>query len=84
MSKLPRTNVIDRQVAAAIAEAKDVAAVTGEDLDTVQGGIGPFPGPLPMYGAPRPLVPPPKPGGLFSDWFKKLQDQLAGAFGPKK
>lgn len=73
MSKLPRTNVIDRQVAVAIAETNIAAEVTSDDLETVQGGAnvgegtklrpgwGPYPGPLPMYGFPRPLPVDPKP-----------------------
>lgn len=66
MSKLPRTNVIDRQEAVAIAETI-AAEVTSDELETVQGGAtagegakirprpwGPFDR-LPMYGFPRPF-----------------------------
>lgn len=52
MTKFPRTNVIDRHVAAAIAKANPGAEVTGDDLAMVMGGRGIDN--IATYGAPRP------------------------------
>ena len=51
MNKLPRTNVIEKQLAVVIED--NGHTMTPAQLDTVQGGIG-F---APMYGAPRPPRP---------------------------
>lgn len=57
MKKLPRTDVIEKQVVVTLQEQTPGRKITADDLDAVQGGLA-----RPIYGVPLPFPKPDKPG----------------------
>lgn len=74
MKKLPRTDVIEKQVVVTLQEQRPGQEITADDLDAVQGGLA-----RPIYGVPLPFPKPDKPGDSWpSPWPKQPTPTIPG------